>query len=815
MFRPSPLMPMLMLCTMLALPAVAQEGRAARGPSVPAKMSGLVVDAVAGSPIEYANIVLYRARGGEQVGGTVTKADGSFLLGGLRPGRYRLTISFMGYEGVEIEDLRLPPGRHHNCGQIVLQPKLVEMEGAETVAERPLLAYKIDKKVVDVTRMATAQSGNAVDVLENVPSVEVDIEGNISLRGSTSFTVLIDGRPSILEGSEALQQIPASTIKSIEIITNPAAKYDPEGVAGIVNVILKRRGLEGISGIVNLNVGSNSRYGGDFLLALRRGLVHTFLGADYNIRQHGGYREVTRWTARTDTTTHVESAGDSDRNRTSYGLRAGIDLDLREQDQLSLSGRLGHRLMEHGHDLDFREWSSPGADTSSYRSLQNWERGGNYYQIALDHQHQFDTSGHKVLLRASWSERGGEEESQTELKDLSGERVSGFRSREEGPHQSWELKLDYTLPLRAEDRFEAGWQSRLQDEEDSNEVLELAGDRYLLQPEFSHTTRYQRNTHSAYGLYAGTYQRLGMQAGLRTEHTDREIALEGTGPSFAIDRWDYFPTLHLSYRLPANQQLMASYTRRIRRARGWQLEPFITWTDAYNLRQGNPALEPQRIDSYEAGYQWPFGRNQIAIEGYYRETHDKVERVQSLAPDSLGSDVTLHSYANVGTDYTLGAEMIIDFHPSSWWSISCMGNLQDYRVEGQLFGEHFEQTSLNWGARLNNELNLATGTRIQLNGRYSSPTAQAQGERQGFFRTDLAVKQELIENKLSLTLQVRDLLGSSVHESESAGPGFYSHSRFERDAPVLMLALKYNFNNHKQQRRGGEENGFDEEGQEF
>ncbi|MCK4297010.1 MAG: TonB-dependent receptor, partial [Candidatus Marinimicrobia bacterium] len=234
-------------------------------------ISGFVIDTSHQKPVEYANVVLYSQRTKEQITGTITDENGYFRLSELRPGMYLLEIKFIGYDAFSMDSLLIRPSRSYvDLGRITINPDVLVMDGVEVFGEKPIIEFKIDKKVINVSRQFTTISGTAVDVLENIPSVSVDIEGNVSLRGSGSFNLLIDGRPSILDPNDALQTIPASTIESIEIVTNPSARYDPDGVAGIINIITKKNKLQGISGISNLNTGLYGQYGGDFLLNFRK-----------------------------------------------------------------------------------------------------------------------------------------------------------------------------------------------------------------------------------------------------------------------------------------------------------------------------------------------------------------------------------------------------------------------------------------------------------------------------------------------------------------------------------------------------------------
>ncbi len=280
----------------------------------------------------------------------------------------------------------------------------------------------------------------------------------------------------------------------------------------------------------------------------------------------------------------------------------------------------------------------------------------------------------------------------------------------------------------------------------------------------------------------------------------RAIEISGEDKCFTIDRWDYFPTAHLSYGFQNGQQIMARYTRRIESPRQWWLEPFLTWFDTYNVRTGNPALKPEYVDSYELGYQTLLGKNLFSVEGYYRVTHNKVENVRSVYDENI----FLHAVENVGTDYALGVELMLDVKLSSWWNINYLANFYDYRIEGALYGEEFSEQDFNWSTRFGNELKLLKSTTLQLNGRYNSPAITAQGQRDDFFSTDAALKQELLGKKISVTLQVRDIFGPSKREYRAEDKNFSFYSYSTRKSPVVMLNIRYNFNNYKPERERDE-----------
>ncbi len=778
-------------------------------------ITGHVFNDISKKPVEYANVVLMNRSDTTDITGDVTDTNGFFKIKNLRPGQYKLTVQFMGFARKTIDGVILRRNEtEHHIGNIYLKPDVVNMEGVVVEADKVSVAFQIDKKVVHVGSQAVAASGTAVEVLENVPSITVDIEGNVSLRGSENFTVLIDGRPTILEPNEILQQLPASKISDIEIITNPSAKFDPEGVAGILNVITKKNKLEGISGIISSSASSNGSYGGDLLLSYRNHKVAANISADFNNRKFSGSRNMKRQMTMMDGSTFSSHAiGDINFSRMPYSLKAGFEYFPTDRDLFSFSTTFGNRTHSRSSDLIYEEMRSIDNIKTEYFSTDETTRGGNYLGVSLDYQHKFNMEGHEILGQLIFNTRKGEDEDLNYLKD-DGIITEGRKSIESGPRQDYRLKIDYTLPINKTDKFEAGLQSRFNIAEEENEVYYYnpASGAYEFQEPYSHLANYDKNIHALYSMYSITRGRLGIQAGVRGEYTDRLVELKADNLSYTIDRIDLFPSAHLSWQQTDKTQFMGSYTRRIQRPRGYYLEPFITWRDAYTVMQGNPKIEPEYIDSYELSFLQYFGnKNMFSLEGYRRITNNKIERVQSVYEDY--EDVVLRSVANVGADYTFGLEFMLRMNLAKWWTLNWMGNLYDYRIEGEFDDIVFDNSSFNWNMRLNSDFKLKTGTTLQINSMFNSPSVTAQGEREGVFMVNMAVKQSFLNKKLTATLQARDLLGTAKREFKTDTVNLFAHHRMEPDTPIISLSLRYNFNNYRDaDRRGGSgSNGFEME----
>jgi outer membrane receptor protein involved in Fe transport len=774
-------------------------------------LKGFVFNSGANQPLEYATISVIRKKDNTIATGTITDETGFFKIKDMDFGMYQVKISFIGYKSKTIDKVMIRPDNNvADLGQITLEPTVATLEEAVVVADRPTMTYKMDKKIINVSQQHTSASGTAVEILENIPSVTVDIEGNVSLRGSTSFTVLIDNKPTVLDASDALSQIPASSIENIEVITNPSAKYDPDGTSGIINIITKKNKLQGFNGIANMNVGMYDRYGGDFLINWRKERINIFVGADFNNRNREGRRNSENRTIYNDTTSYILSNGDFERGRQSYSVRGGFDWTLNPRNSLNFEARLGDRNSIGSSFTDYKEFTNPVTTIDLYKSEEESERGGLYYNLSLGYTHNFLKKGHQLYTLFNYRMRDFGEESLNKLFDESEILTSGQRSLESGPSQSYRVQVDYTLPLQENSKFEAGYNARIDNSEELAEMYQYnpATQVFDYMIEFMHDVSHESDIHAIYSIYSGETGKFGYQGGLRGEYTYRNITLQETGESSVIDRFDIFPTIHFSYNTAKENQLMASYSRRIQRPRGWYLEPFLTWSDAYNVRIGNPNLIPEYIDSYELSYLYKFGRNTFSTDVYYRITNNKIERTRSVYEEN----VFLSSYENVGKDYSLGVELMLGLDILKWWHIDLMGNIYDYKVEGELLGNDFSESSFNWNSRFNNTLRLGKTTRIQLNGMYNSPTISAQGERDGFFMTNLAVRQSFFKNKLAAILQVRDVFGTMRHSSIYEGVDFYSYSHYEPNTPFVTLTLSFKINNYKPDRKSRSQDNMDDMG---
>ncbi len=765
-------------------------------------VSGKVFDESTKKPIEFANVILFNQENKKQVSGIATGKDGGFVLKGVQPGGYYMSVQFLGYTRKLVRNISISNTKlYYDAGKIFLNPSAITMKNVVVEGQRSPISYELDKKVIDVSQIKTAISGTAADVLENVPSVSVDIDGNVSLRGSTNFQVLIDGRPSVMSAQDALQQIPAASIQNIEIITNPSAKYDATGTAGIINIVLKKNTNLGLSGIAEITGGLNDKYGGNFLFQYKTNSVSYDFGLDFNRRSFPGTNRQEKQFIIGDTTSYLNSDGSMLWQRILSGVRAGINFDLGDNDNVSIGGRYGARSFHRNSSLNYNQSSSAAPQVSYYLSNTNGNHSGTYYAVNTNYLHKFNDSGHELTGEIFFSHNNSNEAAMTTATQ-SDIQLNGTKTTELGPENQLRGKLDYTLPLNKKEKFSAGaeYQSRIYQDINKLYNFDTTTNNYDFQSLYSNTNDFNRTRFAAYSMFSNQWDSLGVQVGVRAEYTYQSVKLQETEQQFSLTRWDYFPSLHASYNLKGGTQIMASYSRRIERPDGGDLEPFYTWFNANNVRIGNPNLKPELIDSYELGYQTFLGPVSFSTDFYYRFTHDKIEHINSV----YAENVTLNSIANIGTDQSLGAELMILLNPIKLWELNLMGDLYDYRINGAISDQSVAKESFNWSIKNNNVFKITPSTSLQINTRYFSPSVTAQGKWEGFFTTDLAVKQDLIEKRLSLTLQVNDLLKTGKREFTSQGIDFYNYNYFNRQAPMVMLDLRYNFNNYKDQKQQNE-----------
>jgi hypothetical protein len=774
-------------------------------------MSGVVLDGTTDEPIEFVIVAIYSQRDSSLVNGGLTDSLGKFEFKELPYGAYYLDIKFVGFKDTRMTGITVTPrNKTVNLGEIKIENAATDLGNVVVTGERPQMSYKIDRKVVFVESNVTAIGGTAVDVLENTPSIQTDIDGNVTLRGSSNFTVLIDNRPSVLEGSEALQQISASTIERIEIITNPSAKYDPDGTAGIINVIMKKQKRQGLNGIVDLSYGRFNQYNADALLNYRFNKVNLFAGFELRNRAMRGNGISERESYLNDTTIFLDSEEHGQFGGKGNEFRAGIEFFPDDNNTISLQGEYDNRGFGRSSISEYHSYTLPITSDIYYLQDNYSKRNGNSYSLQLNYDRSFGSPAHKLQTSVYYSyENSGSIEELTDTETDSEWNENDplpfmQKAVESGNETEIRFYADYFRPIGAEGKLEAGYQLRYEAENTDyhyNEFDHIVDD-WINFEDRNNNFELMRNIQAAYAIFGTSTKVVDFQVGLRAEYTDRVLSQLAMDEEYKINRIDFFPSAYITKRLPFDQQLQLSYSRRINRPRTWFLDPFPSYEDPLNIRMGNPRLGPEYVDSYELNYQKTNKSTSITAELYYRQTNNMMSRISSLREDN----VMIFTMDNIGKDHSFGTEVMFNASPWKWWNISATGTLFRYWIKGEIEGEEVDQTTNTWNARLNNSFSMKWGTRIQLMAFYNAPSITAQGERGAAFMINGGVRQDFLKNKLTAALQVRDIFRTMHMSFTSEGTNFYTYNERRPMGPIFTVSLSYRINNYRKPANGSETN---------
>lgn len=770
-------------------------------------IKGSVHDSVTRGAIEYATIGLYRLPDSTLVSGTVTDLSGVFNFKDIPQGTYYLEAAFIGYTRKQIIVRLTPQQPGFNLGTVVLHPDIKQIGEVTVVAQSKQVEYKIDKKVVNVSQDIAASGGSLVNVLENTPSVQVDIDGNVLLRGSGNFQLLIDGKPSVVQGSEGLQQIPASAVQSLEIITSPSAKYDPDGDAGIINVIMKKQKNSGIGGVVNASVGSRNKYTGDFLLNFKQQKFNFYLGGEYANQKNYMENEGERRTYGPDTTTYILSAGDGVFARQSLNLKAGIDYAIDPKSTLSLSGAITDREFNRNFETRNHWYTFPATLDSFYLDESNSTDNSLDYNLNLDFIRKYDDKGH--LLQASAYYVFGKE-NEAENTDVS-KTDSDYeivvvnplqtRSRTEQPESDLRLELDYARPM-GNKLLEVGLQSRWEKSHSDYiyEDFDPEANEWVLNDSISNSLDYLDAIQSAYASLSGPLAGFDYKVGLRAEYDNRSIDQLTSQESYTYEKLHFFPSFFITRKLGEHNQIQFNYSRRIRRPGERDLNPFKQYRGSNNVFYGNPELKPEFTNAFELNYQYTFDKGFVSLETYYRTTDDRITRINGL--DTLnGRPVYTFTSTNANKENTLGIELMGNVDLTKWWQLNLTGNLFRYQLTGDVEGSEVNAVSTSWRTNLNSFFKLKWDTRLQVTAVYNGPNKSLQGESKGFFVTNLALRKEFFKRQFIVAVNARDIFSTAAFSFTSEGSSFYTYNKGKRESPVFTINLTYRINNYRQAAR--------------
>ena len=838
---------LLQVCLLLPLAGMAQqempfEGMPPQGQmpfprNPPAKgsklpVTGKVIDANSEEVLPFVNVVLLSAKDSTLIDGTVTDEKGFFLLKNVKPNsNFILKLSFIGYKDV-YRNIKLKD-KPLNVGIMSMSTNSEILEGVEIVAERQMMEYKLDKRVINVEKNLVSAGGDASDVLENVPSVSVDEDGAVSLRGNSNVKVLIDGKPSELLGNDlatVLSQIPASTIANIEVITNPSAKYDPEGMSGIINIKLKEKGNKGLSGNINLTGGSAiekffPRTNGS------AGISYSTKKWGFSASVDGRFNERGRRSdnmkllfnqAKDGYDAWMRSKQTGNSSNLSGGGKIGFDWYINDKTSLTLSynGRV------HGHPTDEATIANEnlldqrfGEDTSLYsaRSLDQITTGvsnGKFHTFSLNFSKQFNNPEQELMIDANWNMGGFYRES-SQILDYWNPTIPNYEKKDisESNDDRAVVNINYSHPFSKTLKMEVGYNLNYSDRQSVYEYY-LNGSE-VRNDEMSYDFYSTEYINAIYATLGYSYGKWSGQLGLRGEIASSEGTkkmLNKEDDHFTKEYISPFPTLHLSYQITDMQSAQLSYSRRINRPNMFTMMPNVDLSSPEHIRFGNPNIDPEYTDAVELGYSIILPKTTIFTSAYYRQTNNRIswfnflwteenarkygfEWVLDVAGDEVDKGKLAMTSLNIDKSVNYGLELIIDQQITKWWKVNISANFFGNYTDATIINDN-EIKSFNWDAKLNSTMNLPHEWTIQTSAMYFAPRKTIQGESAARFFSDIAIKKN-INKKITLSLRYADIFRTAGHRSNTITDDYFSIRNGKPYRQSLTLNFSYRFGDGK------------------
>lgn len=789
-------------------------------------VKGTITDAKTKELLEFVNISITAKGSTALVKGTVTDNDGAFYIDGLKNGNYVLTVSYIGYKSETREFSITTEKPNVSLKSIAISEDSKMLQEVQVTGQKSQMKFEIDKKVFNVDQTIANTGGSASDVLENIPSVEVDNEGTVSLRGSESVTVWINGKASGLSSDNQgsiLEQMPAESIEKIEVITNPSAKYSPEGTAGIINIVLKRDRKAGYYGSVQGGADTRGGYNGSANINYNSGVLDAYANVSYRMRKHESGNESNAQYFGADTTYQRQNSEGEMSGGNFFG-RAGLTWHITQFDHLytNFMGMYG------GRDNDNTVKSQQGylnGPLNYDRTRTTTSSDDSYmYNLELGFKHEF-TTDHFIDLLVShnrWTSNNDVNYFQ-QTDYLTGALNKTYQfQKSDINNKSTEIQLDYEFKMDENNRLEAGYKADFSRE--NSPVKSYSGElNSIVDESLWNRFIYNQDIHALYATYSGRIKDFGFQIGLRGEYwtvntksLDYTNMTQGTTvPYTKNDFFKLFPSVFLSYSLPHNHELQVNYTRRLRRPWGGQLNSFQNITDSTSISYGNPNLTPEYSNAYELNYIKNWEDHTLSVSSYYRTTSDEIERIRYNVGNIIYS-----TNENVAKSQSAGLEIVSKNKLFKIVDLTTTLNFFYYKLDafsytvktGQIVtGEADEDFS--WNARMLASIALPKMYTLQLTGRYNAKQIVAQGYREANYSLDAGIRKSFFNNKLSVAISGRDLLDSRKFHTVTSGAGFTQDSENWRGGREFRITLTYSFGNmlaKKNAKKKGEETGGSE-----
>ncbi len=788
------------------------------------EIKGKIIDMETDGPLEYATVSLFNSQDSTLVTGVITDSKGNFSLKA-KPGKYYVVLQFIGYES---KTININLKNNVSLGDIVLRPDSALLEEVEVVAEKSTMTMTLDKRVFNVGKDVSSTAGNAIEVLDNIPSVNVDVEGNVSLRGDSGVQILVDGKVSGLAGvstQDALRSLQADMIEKIEVVTNPSVRYDAEGTAGIINIVLKKDKRKGLNASVDLRGGFPVQWGEKFFkedFPFQTGLgasvnyrfkkFNVFANYNFNYRDDisDGYTLTEYYNGDYDYDPTIENHDDAtqiteqltcrNRNRKGHNVRGGFDYYFTDNDILTFSTMF---RQSKGHNLP----SVTYIDNFPFENIQNFSRRTeNWYndrpmmEYTLSYDKYFGSKDNSLKASVRYFNN-----SDTEWSDIVD---AEFLTQDDMDNDIPSLSINQHTQTQEN-------QENLQATVDfvhryGFSVVELGGkytgrwinnnmmvtENGITLEDYTHDFDYNQQVAALYGSYGREFGRFSGQIGMRYEFTLIDTYLKGTNSGNNQNYHDIFPTGHLNYSLTEVDQIQASYARRIRRPWYGQMAPFHSFNDDRNIRTGNPELKPVYTDSYEFSYLRFWEKGNINFTTYYRHSTDVIRQFTTVI-----DDISYSRPENFGISDDYGVELVASLDIFKWWNINGSINFFKSNTVGDWNNRHYTTDSYNTFARLVTKFRIKNVCDLQITGRYMGPREEPLGYRDANYWCDFAASRDVFNKNATISLNIRDVFGSRQHGGESWGDNFWQYSESTWSTTSVTLNFNYRINQQQNKRR--------------
>ncbi len=761
------------------------------------KIFGSLRDSKTNEAVSFAAVAFLSARDSSLVGGVQTNEKGNFLAEELPIGNIIIKASFIGYATTFSKPILLTMQNSEvDAGVIKMAASITNLKDVTITGEKADFVNSIDRKVYNMDKNIVNTGGTVTDVLQNIPSVNVDIDGNVALRGSQNVTILIDGKPSGLLGGDRkaiLQQLPAGAVDQIEIITNPSAKFDADGMAGIINIKTKKDKMKGMNGNLSVGVGTNDKYNIGIGGNDRSPRMNLYGNYNYRHETRSNTGESTQFNYFPSQSAFYYSTNSHSNNKSDIHVgKLGADFFINKYNTLGLSGSLSARDESRPEQINYQFYTPEGITYDEfYRDITEINDNFNY-DLNADYKKTWDSTARELTATASYSSNIRKSDNTFQSSVYSALSLPYQINYSDNHYQNIIAQTDLVQPIKKSSKLEAGLKStnRFLDNQLDYSNLNFTTGSYENNQLYSDHFIYKELIPAVYGMFTSKYKKLDFNFGLRAEQTFSTIESETMNETYKNDYLSFFPSAFFKYPLSANSDLQLSYSRRVNRPDSRSLNPFVDYSDSLNIRKGNPFLRPEFTNALELSNSLTVKEWSITTSIFYRKTDDMISRFRTVDPNT---GIGVMTTTNFASSENLGGELIVRYTFDKIGSIMGSFNIYRNKINGSNIQSDFQTNATQWSSRLNASLRVAKNTSFQVTGNYMAPMTTVNGKIKGMSGIDVGMKQDIMKGKGSISLNVTDIFNMRRFQYINYGDYYYTEGTRARESRVGMLNFTYKF----------------------